>query len=39
MGMTIEQLGIGYLETASNMILEQLRHDLDSQIAQINKLC
>jgi hypothetical protein len=39
MGMTIEQLGIGYLEAASNIVLDPLRHDLDSQIAQINKLC
>jgi len=39
MGMTIEQLGVGYLEAASNIVLDPLRHDLDSQIAQINKLC
>lgn len=39
MGTTIEQLGVGYLEAASNIVLEPLRHDLDSQITQINKLC
>jgi hypothetical protein len=39
MADTIEQLGVGYLEGASNVVLDPLRHDLDSQIAQINKLC
>jgi hypothetical protein len=39
MGTTIEQLGVGYLEAASNIVLDPLRHDLDSQVAQINKLC
>jgi hypothetical protein len=39
MGTTIEQLGVGYLEGATNIVLDPLRHDLDSQVAQINKLC
>ena len=39
MGTTIEQLGVGYLEAATNIVLDPLRHDLDSQVAQINKLC
>ena len=39
MGNTIEQLGIGYLEAATNIVLDPLRHDLDSQVAQLNKLC
>ncbi|MGA8331008.1 MAG: hypothetical protein WB777_17170 [Mycobacterium sp.] len=39
LGTTIEQLGVGYLEAASNLVLDPLRHDLDSQVAQINKLC
>jgi hypothetical protein len=39
MGTTIEQLGVGYLEAATNIVLDPLRHDLDSQIVQINKLC
>jgi hypothetical protein len=39
MGTTIEQLGVGYLEAASNIVLDPLRHDLDSQVAQINRLC
>ncbi len=38
-GSTIEKLGVGYLEAASNIVLDPLRHDLDSQVAQINKLC
>jgi hypothetical protein len=38
-GNTIEKLGVGYLEAASNIVLDPLRHDLDSQVAQINKLC
>ncbi|MDT5342799.1 MAG: hypothetical protein QOE52_1983 [Mycobacterium sp.] len=36
---TIEQLGVGYLEGANNIVLDPLRHDLDSQVEQINKLC
>jgi hypothetical protein len=36
---TIEQPGVGYLEAATNIVLDPLRHDLDSQAAQINKLC
>ena len=36
---TIEQLGVGYLAAANNTVLDPLRHDLDSQVAQINKLC
>jgi hypothetical protein len=39
MGTTIEQLGVGYLEAANNIVLDPLRHDLDSQVTQINKLC
>src|ERR1700733_7955985 len=39
MGNTLEQLGVGYLEAATNIVLDPLRHDLDSQVAQINKLC
>ncbi len=39
MGTTIEQLGVGYLEGATDLVLDPLRHDLESQIAQINKLC
>jgi hypothetical protein len=39
MGTTIEQLGVGYLEAASNSVLDPLRHDLDSDVKQINKLC
>jgi hypothetical protein len=39
MGTTIEQLGIGYLESATNIVLDPMRHDLDSQIREINKLC
>jgi hypothetical protein len=39
MANTIEQLGVGYLEAASNIVLDPLRHDLDSQVAQINELC
>jgi hypothetical protein len=39
MGNTIEQLGAGYLEGANNIVLDPLRHDLDSQIEQLNKIC
>jgi hypothetical protein len=39
MGTTIEQLGVGYLESATNIVLDPMRRDLDSQIKQINKLC
>jgi hypothetical protein len=39
MGTTIEQLGVGYLEAAANIVLDPLRHDLDVQIGQISKLC
>jgi hypothetical protein len=39
MGTTIEQLGVGYLEAATNIVLDPLRHDLDSEVRQINKLC
>lgn len=39
MANTIEQLGVGYLEAASNIVLDPLRHDLDSQVTQINELC
>jgi hypothetical protein len=36
---TIEQLGINYLIQAGNAVQDPLRHDLDSQITQIDKLC
>jgi hypothetical protein len=39
MANTIEQLGIGYLEAATNIVLDPLRHDLDSQVRQIDNLC
>jgi hypothetical protein len=38
-GNTIEQLGVGYLEAATSIVLDPLRHDLDSQVAQLNALC
>src|SRR3984893_8047760 len=39
MADTIEQLGVGYLEAASDIVLARLRHELNSQVTQINKLC
>src|ERR1700689_846897 len=36
---TIEQLGVGYLEAAGNIVQDPLRHDLNSQVTQIDKLC
>ncbi|UQX10068.1 hypothetical protein [Candidatus Mycobacterium methanotrophicum] len=36
---TIEQLGINYLTQAGAAAQDPLRHDLDSQIAQLDKLC
>jgi hypothetical protein len=36
---TIEQLGINYLTNAGADTQNSLRHDLDSQIAQLDKLC
>lgn len=39
MANTIEQLGVGYLAGATNIVLDPLRHDLDSQVTQIDKLC
>jgi hypothetical protein len=39
MANTIEQLGVSYLAGATSVVLDPLRHDLDSQVAQINKLC
>jgi hypothetical protein len=39
MGNSIEQLGVGYLAAATSIVLDPLRQDLDSQVAQINKLC
>src|SRR6185437_15040833 len=39
MANTIEQLGVGYLEAATNIVLDPLRHDLDSQVRQIDNLC
>ena len=39
MANTIEQLGIGYLAGASNIVQDPLRHDLDSEITQMDELC
>jgi hypothetical protein len=39
MASTIEQLGVGYLAGSGNIVLDPLRHDLDSQVAQVDKLC
>lgn len=36
---TIEQLGINYMNNAVAEVQNSLRHDLDSQIAQLDKLC
>jgi hypothetical protein len=36
---TIEQLGINYLGNAGADAQDSLRHDLDSQITQLDKLC
>jgi hypothetical protein len=36
---TIQQLGINYLAEAGTDIQDPLRHDLDSQITQIAKMC
>ena len=36
---TIEQLGVAYLAASTAIVLDPLRHDLDSHVAQINKLC
>lgn len=36
---TVEQLGINYLMDAGADTQNSLRHDLDSQIAQLDKLC
>jgi hypothetical protein len=36
---TIEQLGVNYLANASNDVQVPLRHDLESEIATLNKLC
>jgi hypothetical protein len=36
---TIEQLGINYLSNAGAETQDSLRHDLDSQISQLDKLC
>jgi hypothetical protein len=36
---TIEQLGVNYLANVSDEIQKPLRHDLDSEIATLNKLC
>jgi hypothetical protein len=38
MGDTIEELGVGYL-AGLNSTLDPLRHNLDSEIADIYKLC
>jgi hypothetical protein len=39
MANTIEQLGMNYMIQAGNAAQDPLRHDLDSQITQLNKLC
>jgi hypothetical protein len=36
---TVEQLGVAYLAASTPIVLDPLRHDLDSQVARINKLC
>ncbi len=36
---TIQQLGINYLADASAGVQDPIRHDLDSQISQLDKLC
>jgi hypothetical protein len=36
---TIEQLGSAYLADATPAVLDPLRHNLDSQISEANKLC
>ena len=36
---TIEQLGINYLSNAGADAQDSLRHDLDSQITQLDELC
>jgi hypothetical protein len=38
-GSTIEQLGAAYLANANNDVLNPLRHELDSEIASVTKLC
>jgi hypothetical protein len=39
MANTLEDLAMGYLSGASNFSLDPLRHDLDSEIGQIDALC
>ncbi len=39
MGNTIEQLGVGYLEAATSVVLDPLRNDLNSEVTQLNSLC
>lgn len=36
---TIEQLGVNYLAGVPNTVQDPLRHDLNSEITQLNKLC
>jgi hypothetical protein len=36
---TIQQLGINYLADAGTAVQDPIRHDLDSQISQLDKLC
>jgi hypothetical protein len=36
---TIQQLGINYLADAGAGVQDPIRHDLDSQISQLDKLC
>jgi len=39
MAVTVEQLGINYLANADDSLQVPLRHDLDGQIQQLNKMC
>ncbi|HVQ97463.1 MAG TPA: hypothetical protein VMS16_01390, partial [Mycobacterium sp.] len=39
MANTIEQLGINYLTGAPPAVQDPVRHDLNSEITQIDKLC
>jgi hypothetical protein len=36
---TVEQLGMNYLIQAEAAVQDPIRHDLDSQITQLDKLC
>lgn len=39
MAKTLEELGVNYLAGASNIVQDPLRSELDSQIADLDKLC